>query len=299
MTTRKPFEWPTALLAIAIYGGWAAVTWHHAALPWWVLVPVGGWLVAWHGSLQHEVIHGHFTPWNALDRLIALPPLALYLPYDLYRDSHCRHHRDDRLTDPHDDPESRYRTPEDWRRLDPVRRALIAAQATVIGRLVIGPAWEIARALVLDARAAVTGDRDVLVAWVWHLPFLGLVLWWVVVVVDMDPATYVACFVLPGVGLTLMRSFAEHRAVAAIDGRTAVVENFLPFGLLYLFNNLHIAHHADPKLAWYRLPAAWRARRSAVLAAGRAPIYAGYLDLWRRFALRPHDQPVHPLGRAP
>ena len=41
--------------------------------------------------------------------------------------------------------------------------------------------------------------------------------------------------------------------------------------LLFLNNNLHPAHHAEPGLAWYRLPRAWAARRSAMAPRGDTP----------------------------
>ena len=101
-------EWPTAALALVIYAGWGAVTYWHAAIPVWILVPLGAWLVAWHSSLQHEIVHGHFTPWPWLNRAIAYPPLALWMPYERYRATHLQHHRNELLTIPVTDPESRY-----------------------------------------------------------------------------------------------------------------------------------------------------------------------------------------------
>jgi fatty acid desaturase len=51
------YDGPTWLVALVLYGGWAALIWHHARLPWWVIAPLGAYLVAWHFSLQHEAIH--------------------------------------------------------------------------------------------------------------------------------------------------------------------------------------------------------------------------------------------------
>ncbi|MFV3597992.1 hypothetical protein ACNJGJ_21065, partial [Mycobacterium tuberculosis] len=76
--TRKPqdtesrnggigIEWPTMAIVTLIYGGWLALTWWHAALPAPVILIAGGWLVAWHGSLQHETIHGHPTRWRVVN----------------------------------------------------------------------------------------------------------------------------------------------------------------------------------------------------------------------------------------
>ncbi len=79
-----------------------------AAIPIWLLVPLAAWLIAWQGSLQHEVMHGHPTRNRRINDAIGWPPLSLWLPYPIYRVSHLRHHRDEYLTDPIEDPESTY-----------------------------------------------------------------------------------------------------------------------------------------------------------------------------------------------
>ncbi len=58
-------EWPTILLAASVYLIFGLLTWFYHALPWWLVLPLGGYLVGLHGSLQHEAIHGHPTnrPW--------------------------------------------------------------------------------------------------------------------------------------------------------------------------------------------------------------------------------------------
>jgi len=36
---------------------WVLLVWYHALVPWYVMMPVGAYLIAWHFSLQHEAIH--------------------------------------------------------------------------------------------------------------------------------------------------------------------------------------------------------------------------------------------------
>ena len=100
------WEAPTLCLAAIIYGGWLAHTlaWH--ALPLAVSLPLGAWLLAWHSSLQHEIIHDHPTPHRRLNTAIAWVPIGLWLPYAVYRWAHRRHHREPWITDPVEDPES-------------------------------------------------------------------------------------------------------------------------------------------------------------------------------------------------
>ena len=50
---------PTLALAFGIYLSFGLLTWFHHALPWWVVAPLGGYIVALHGSLQHEATHGY------------------------------------------------------------------------------------------------------------------------------------------------------------------------------------------------------------------------------------------------
>jgi fatty acid desaturase len=292
-------EWPTVALAAFIYGSWLALTWHHAALPLWVLAPLGAWLVCWQSSLQHEVLHGHPTRSRALNRAIGFPPLALWLPYDRYRATHLQHHNDERLTDPLDDPESRYWRPEDWAALHPLGRVLVRAQATMLGRLVIGPFWAVGTFLWSEARAIAAGDRALARVWAWHAVAVAVIAAWIVGVCGMSLLAYALACALPGTSLMLIRSFCEHRAERDVARRTAIVEGHGPLALLFLFNSLHAVHHAHPQIAWYRLPGWFHANRARLLEANGGLLYHGYGDVFRRFLLRPHDTPLHPFGRAP
>ena len=219
------------------------------------MLPLGAWFTAWQASLQHEIIHGHPTRSRRLNRLIGCWPLLLWLPFEVYRISHLVHHRDERLTDPLDDPESHYWTPEQWAEVGFVRRRIIRANATLPRPghhrpgLVDGPlprprgggADPRRQAQAPDlgrARRARRAGRA-----------------WLVLVCDMNLWIYFVAFVYPGTALMLVRSFAEHRAESDIDERTAIVENAPVLGLLFLYNNLHVVHHERPGIPWYGYPA--------------------------------------------
>jgi fatty acid desaturase len=284
-------EWPTLLLALAIYAGWLAATWFHKQIPWPFEAAAGGWLVAWHGSLQHEAIHGHPTPWRRVNALVAAWPLALWLPFALYRRSHLDHHTSEHLTLPGSDPETRYLALSDgWR--SRVAAAAETATSTLAGRLVLGPPLEIVRFLGLEAQA-VARDRGRRAVWAAHLVMVGAVLTWVLGACRMSLGEYLLAFVYPGTALSLLRSFAEHRADPDPARRIAVVEQAPLLGLLFLNNNLHVVHHHRPGEPWYRLPRLYRQARAQVLAQG-GPVYAGYREVAARYLLRPHDRLVHP-----
>lgn len=292
-------EWPTVALGGLIYGGWLALTYGHALLPAWLLAPLGAYLLAWHSSFQHEILHGHPTRSRSLNWWLGYPPLALWLPFERYRITHLSHHCDERLTDPFDDPETNYVEPSEWAAMPAWRRLVRRATSTLLGRLLFGPFVAIPRWLACEASAMLAGDMSVIRAWLGHLPGVALVLAWVVGICGIPVWYYVLCFVAPAASLMLIRSFAEHRAAAPVERRTAIVEGRGPLSLLFLFNNLHAAHHERPALPWYRLPAYYRANRQRLIEGNGGLVYRGYQDVFRRFLLRPHDQIAHPLGRAP
>ena len=293
---KKSWEGPTTALAVVIYGMWFALTYWHEKLPFWVLLPMGGWTVAWHMSLQHEIIHGHPTRTRWLNDLIGAWPLALWLPYEVYRRTHLKHHDDSRLTDPLDDPESYYFTREQWDGLGALGHWIVRAQSTLLGRIIIGPIWAMGRFWWTEISAFSRGDMGRVEPLSRYFLELAVVLVWVFGVCRMPVATYLVCFVYAGTGLALIRSFAEHRAAQAAERRTAIVEGSWILGPLFLFNNLHVAHHMRVAMPWYQLPLWYRLNREALIERNGGLLYQGYFDVARRYLLRPHDRPVHPFG---
>jgi fatty acid desaturase len=287
---------PTWIVAGVIYLGWGLATWHYAALPWWLLLPLGGFLIAWHGSLQHEAVHGQLAPWRWLNDAVVLPPLGLWLPFPIYRAAHRTHHDFEILTEPWRDPESFYVDHATWRRLGAPVRAVLYVHNTMLGRMVLGPALVVGQFYWGEIQALRHGDREHLKIWLWHLPLAALVLLWVCGVCGIPLTAYLALFVLPGVSLTLVRSFAEHKAAHTSLERTAIVEAAPPLSLLFLNNNLHYAHHKRPDLPWHALPAYYRTHRAELLDENGGLRYRGYGEILRRFLLRPVDTPVHPIS---
>lgn len=281
----SPIEWPTMALAVLIYGGWLAITAWHAALPWPIVVIAGGWIVAWQGSLQHEVIHGHPTRHRWINDAIGFVPLSLWLPYSVYRREHGAHHSTPNLTDPFDDVESNYVA-----QAGTFAHACAVVEATLAGRMVFGPAIRVVRFWMSELRRLIRVPGEVLREWVPHLAAVAVIVWWLQHV-GLSVVDYVLWFVWPGTALLLIRSFAEHRASPDPAARTALVTDFGPLGLLFLNNNLHIWHHANQDVPWYALPALYRADPEAY---PHAPRYRGYGEVIVRYLFRPHDRLVHP-----
>jgi len=289
-------EFPTWILLSAIYGGWFIVTWNFAILPWWVALPTGAWFVAWHNSFQHEALHGHPSRHAWLNDLLAWPPLCLWIPYPVYRDSHRAHHQTPSLTDPFDDPESWYLPRAQWEQAGTFNRAILVFNNTLVGRVTIGP-WLAAGVLCKGQLLSIlAGDRRYSGIWLLHLALCGLMLTWLWLVCAISPLDYVLMFAWPGLSLSLIRSFYEHRPSQNQDGRTVIVDAGFPMSLLFLNNNLHMIHHDRPDIPWFALPMIYRRHRDDILRrAGDFYFPGGYLEIARRFALRPKDQPVHEI----
>ena len=279
-------EWPTWGLVAAIYGSWAAFTigWTH--LPGWLVPLAGGWLVAWHGSLQHETIHGHPSRSRRLNALLGGVPLGLWLPYGVYRETHLRHHAAPVLADPVSDPESPYVTAEVWARAGLLRRAGLRFQTTLAGTMLVGPLWVVASEWSAAVRRVSSGNRAHLRHWSWHALGVAGVLGWLHVF-HVGVGAYLLGCVYPGIALTLLRSFAEHRIAAEPGHRTTIVEAEAPFALLFLNNNLHVVHHDHPGAPWYLLPRLYRRGREAIRRRTGGACFRGYRSIVLAHALRP------------
>jgi len=287
-------EWPTWLALLACYSSWAICILAYQAIGVPAFIPMA-LAVAFHSSLQHEVLHGHPTRNSRINEALVWLPLGLYIPYRRFRELHLRHHNDARLTDPYDDPESFYFDEGDFTRLGPVTRALLTVNATFAGRMVIGPAlslWGFSRT---ELRAARAGDRHVQNAWAHHFAGLALVvplIMWLGVPLWL----YALLAAYPGMSLIMVRSFIEHRAHEDPKQRSAVVESGPFFSLLFLNNNLHRVHHARPGVAWFCLPALYRAERDRYLAENGGYLIGGYSEVVRRWLFRRREPVVHPLS---
>ena len=294
MTRKVPtVEWPTVALAALTYGGWAG-----AGLWLWPVHPALALtlmtlLAALHASLVHEAVHGHPTRSPILNEAMVFWPLALVWPYRRFRALHLRHHRDEQqLTDALEDPESAFLTGEGYAATSAPMRAVLVANNTLAGRVVIGPVLAAAGLVAGDARRIAAGEPGVLRAWVLHAVGLAAVL--AVVVLGFGiPLWLYALVGWTALGIICIRSFAEHRWAERPAERSIIVER-TPLAILFLNNNLHVVHHTHPSVPWYALPALYRARRAEWVALNGGYVVQGYGALLRAYAFRPKQPVVHP-----
>ena len=292
-STGQSVEWPTVALIAAVYAVLALILWFNAALPWWIILPVGAYTAALHSSLQHEVLHGHPTRNRTLNEALVFLTPTMWLPFHRYRETHLTHHNNVNLTDPHLDPESYYLLPDEWARMPGLKRTLFAWNQTLAGRMVLGPAISIARFWPGELRDCAKGEGNKIKAWalfvfsiactITIVSWFGMPLW-----------KYILLVAYPGVSLALVRSFCEHQAAEQIEHRTIIVEASPLWSLLFLNNNLHVAHHEKPALAWYRLPAFYRSERQALIKRNNGYLMHGYGEIFRCYFLKAKEPIPYP-----
>lgn len=286
-------EWITLVLIAACYGLWAAALFWLAGVSLVAAVVAVTILCALHSSLTHEVLHGHPFRSQRLNEALMVLPLSLAFPYNRFRDLHLAHHRDSRLTDPYDDPESNFLDPEQWGRLPAWKKRIFQLNNTLLGRILIGPGLGQVRFMASEWRLARAGDRAVWLAWALHLPGVAVVLA-IVAASPMPVWAYVVGAYL-GLGLIKIRTYLEHRAHRESRARTVIVESNGPLAWLFLFNSLHVVHHMNPRAPWYDMPRLYRAGRERYLARNDGYVYRSYTEIFRRYLFKAKDPVPHPL----
>lgn len=288
----RSWDWPTIwlfggcigvwTLALTLPSGWAGVSF---------LLLVGA--LALHSSLSHELIHGHPFRSTRAATMLGLIQLGLFVPYLRFKRLHLAHHNDTDLTDPYDDPETNYLDPAVWQRLPRVVQMLLNANNTLLGRMALGPLIGMVAFVRDDLKRIAKGDRDVALAWLAHLPGVGLVLWLVSLSGTPIWVYLMACY--GAMSILKIRTFLEHRAAERASGRTVVVEDRGILALLFLNNNYHVVHHMHPEVSWYHLPALYRAHRARYLRRNGGYVYRSYAQVFAQFLFRRKDPVAHPL----
>ncbi|CNF86538.1 TPA: fatty acid desaturase [Yersinia enterocolitica] len=287
-------ELPTWLLIGVIYTGW-----FNTVIHWQQLGSVMGsvlliLLSAWYMSLQHELIHGHPTPWRRVNQLFGTLPLAVWYPYGLYRDSHIQHHRDDDLTHPEKDPESYYYSASQWNHFSSFFKYIVRINNTFLGRLVLGPALDIIGTIRSAGRAFYSGDRQTIIMWVIHLALLLCLFHWMASY-GISPLYYLLVVSYPALSLTKVRSFFEHRAVKNSAARSTLNEAAWHWRLLFLNLNYHLVHHDLPSLPWYGLRQIYLENRIEYQHRSEQFIVRGYAQWLEDYAVTALEIQVHPF----
>jgi fatty acid desaturase len=295
---RASIEWPTVMLIAACYSAWAVLLFLVFPLYPFVGLVLLGVVLALQSSLMHEASHGHPTRKAWLNEALVGLPIGLVYPFRRFKALHLRHHADERLTDPFDDPESYYRAFWQHERLPIAMQRLLKLNNTMIGRVTIGPLLGTWIFITSELKLVLDGDPGVRKAWKLHA--IGLLVVLPLILLSAMPLwLYLIGPVWIGQSIIAIRTFAEHQWSERPDGRTIIIERS-PLAFFFLNNNLHLVHHKAPTTAWYQLPKLFRERREDWVAMSGGYVYPNYFALLKDFAFRAKEPVAHPfLRRAP
>ena len=284
-------EWRTLAVVIAVYGLTVLTVLRYDVLTPWLAVPMLAVLGAWHLSMQHEVLHGHPFKNQFLNDAIGGIPVTLWIPYLAFKKDHHEHHLSD-LTNPALDNESYYVSQEQWDKAGRIRRAAWTANRTILFRMFV---WTIVSTItyVLSVlKRAVRNEKSDRLAVALHIIGVAFVVY-LVSLSSMPLWQFALGTLYGGRILNAIRPFPEHKYQSGVETRTAMIMAGRFMSLLMLNNNLHVAHHDEPGVPWYRydklmqrVNAVERARAAGVLYEG------GYAEVFRRFSFTPVDSPV-------
>lgn len=265
-----------------------------ALVPLWLAIPFLAAALALYSSLQHEVLHGHPFPSERLSEATVFPAWGLLLPYGRFKATHLTHHFDPNLTDPYDDPETNYLEEADFNSKHRWFARVLEVNNTLAGRMLIGPFLGFMVFYAEELRLIRAGNRAVIRDWLVHLVALLPVVLWLAFVAGIPLWAY-AVAVYASVSILKVRTFLEHQAHEDHRARSVLIEDRGLLSFLFLNNNLHAVHHAHPGLAWYRLPAAYAARRETFRKRNGGYVYRSYGEIFRSHLLWAKDPVVHPL----
>ncbi|MBW4706668.1 fatty acid desaturase [Roseobacter sp. YSTF-M11] len=294
----RSIEWPTLAIGVMCYVGFAIATTCFDVLGASAAGLILTLSLTLYSSFSHEVLHGHPFRDARVNTAMVFPALGLAIPYPRFRDTHLAHHHDPALTDPYDDPETNFVDPAIWAGWCGIRRALYRWNNTLLGRILVGPAIGLGTFYKADFKAMMSGERNIINAYAFHI--MGLVpvaIWWITVS-NMPLWLYVVCAYFSH-SILKIRTFLEHRAHEKARCRSVIIEDRGLLSFLFLKNNLHAVHHACPRMPWYQLQGYYNARRAEFLARNGGYAYRSYGQIARLFLFRAKDPVPHNLWQGP
>ncbi len=295
----KPNSAVDLLIAFGTYSAWIILVLYGNEVPLIVLFLLGGYVTCLHGSLQHIAVHGYPTKFDWLNALLVYPPLALYFPYPTYRESHIAHHLCETLTDIETDPESLFVTAKHWNSMNKISKAIYRLNFTLLGRLLIGPFITLYQLWKGELKRIINGNTQCMLHWFLHIVGCAAIILFVTEVAAMPLWKYILCFAYPGVSLTLLRSYTEHRWSESETERSIIVEGSPLSRLLYLNNNFHWVHHENPQMPWRQVSKVFKERRDEILNLNGNFYYRSYLQIFSRLFKDKLIDPIHPHSSNP
>tara|TARA_Y100000768_G_C23988833_1_gene690710 strand:+ start:5449 stop:6222 length:774 start_codon:yes stop_codon:yes gene_type:complete len=249
-------------------------------------MPVAAIVIAFHGSLQHELIHNHpFKNQKLNDFLGHITPIP-WLPYALYKISHMDHHSCPQYSHPEYDPETFLVSKKVYDQFSKPVKKIFDYNQTLLGRLILGPFISMYWIIKKELKFLLKGDFQNLKLFIPHyiVWFFFAILFQIL---GISLIEYIIFMAIPGYSVILIRSFLEHRPETIRTHQTCIVEAGPFFSFLFLNNNLHLVHHNDMNLPWYEIPRAYQKQKEHWLNLNGHYFFKGYREVFRQHLLSP------------
>ncbi len=286
-------EWPTWMVIIVVYGSWGWMLVHFQDLNLLIAVPILTLILTLHSSLAHEIIHGHPTSNQTINNLIGYLPLGLIYPYTIFKETHLQHHNNQFITYPGVDPESFFHTRSNWESKNRVLRIIAWVNMTLLGRLLLGPGTSFIALVKWAIRDVLHAKFTRKAMWVIHYTLTILIVYAAQEIFNIPALLYILMGYF-SLSIIQLRSFYEHQPVFETNARSVIQESSLLFRLLFLHNNYHYTHHANPSMPWHLLKKEYFDNRQKYLDENSGFQYDGYWR-WLKYLIRPVHSPVHPF----
>ncbi|MBL4890500.1 MAG: fatty acid desaturase [Rhizobiaceae bacterium] len=294
----RAIEWPTVVAIAACYSLWFGMVFYGSIIPAPLWIVISGLISTFYWSLVHEIIHGHPTSDQRINDASVFLSLGWFYPVGRFRDTHLQHHVTGELTDPFDDPESWYVSGPNWRQSLGFSRFILKFNNTLLGRMLIGPFISIFRFYINEIQVIWQADEEAMrIVRSWSLHLGGVLILVLIVLLSPIPIWQVAASAYLGISFLLVRTFLEHQACEIHGERTVIIERLCPIAFLFLFNNLHCVHHSRPRIAWYKLPAFYKAHREAFIDYNNGYVYSSYFAVFKKYFFHAKEPVMHPFLR--
>lgn len=283
-------EWPTWLAIIGVYALWLIVLRSFESIPFASILLVI--VLAFHGSVQHELLHGNPSNNQNLNDFLAYPPLALWYPYPVYKRTHLAHHNNEDLTIPGIDPESYFLSKDRWNKLSKWRQQLALFNMTLLGRLLLAPLQHfigLKKQMIESVKKPASTSGRV---WILHECLALILLLLVGLFFEVNIFIYIICAYFAQ-SVILLRSFYEHRVAAEPNHRSIIMKASWPMRILYLNNNYHAIHHEHPTMSWYKLGKEYDSKQTHYEEKNGRFDEHGYLRWFVKHAFKPVAHPKH------
>ncbi|MBT3456710.1 MAG: hypothetical protein HN449_01220 [Thiotrichales bacterium] len=289
--TNFPNELPTWIAIFLVYFFWWIILSNFYIIPFAHLFLVI--ILTFHGSVQHEILHGHPTGHQGFNDLLAYPSIALWSPYFIYKSSHLKHHEDINLTIPNIDPESYFISKDDWHSLSSYRQKFAAFNMTLLGRLTLGPLWyffALKKEFLMSFKKPFSINFLVYFS---HEVFVVIILYCIWYFFNIHFFTYIVCAYLAH-SLTMLRSFYEHRSNSNPNHRSVIMQTVYPLRILFLNNNYHFVHHKNPDMSWHQIPREYNSNSDKYNQSNGFFLEKGYSKWFKKYLVKPVSEPKHP-----